>query len=166
MIDRVLADAVLVLHLAFIAFVVLGGFVVLRRPRLAWLHLPAAAWGAATEFLGIICPLTPLENRLRAQGGEAGYGGGFIEHYLTALIYPGWLTREVQSLLGALVIAINVAVYLRLGSGACALRGSKGDAPLYPSVLREKGNVPFRAPARRRRRSPDRRARRARCRAG
>jgi hypothetical protein len=78
-IDRLLADAVLVLHLAFILFVVFGGLVVLRRPRLAWLHLPVVAWGAATEFLGIVCPLTPLENRLRAQGGEAGYGGWFID---------------------------------------------------------------------------------------
>ena len=114
MIDRFLADAVLVLHFGFILFVVFGGFVVLRHPRLAWLHLPAVVWGAATEFLGIICPLTPLENRLRMQGGETGYGGGFIEQYLTALIYPAGLTREAQFLLGALVIAINVAIYLRL----------------------------------------------------
>jgi hypothetical protein len=124
-IDRLLADAVLVLHLAFILFVVFGGLVVLRRPRLAWLHLPVVAWGAATEFLGIICPLTPLENRLRVQGGEAGYGGGFIEQYLTALIYPEGLTRELQFLLGALVIAINVAVYLRLWH-----RRFKGERPL------------------------------------
>ncbi len=113
-IHRVLADAVLLLHLAFIAFVVLGGFLVLRWPRLAWLHVPAVVWGAATEFLGIICPLTPLENRLRALGGEAGYGGGFIEHYVTAWIYPAGLTREVQWLLGITVVVINVAIYLRL----------------------------------------------------
>lgn len=125
MIDRLLADAVLVLHLGFILFVVFGGLVVLRHPRLAWLHLPAVAWGAATEFLGIICPLTPLENRLRVQGGEAGYGGGFVENYLTALIYPAGLTREVQLLLGALVIVINVAVYLKLWQ-----RRFKGDAHL------------------------------------
>jgi hypothetical protein len=111
---RVLADAVLVLHLAFIAFVVLGGLLVLRWPWLAWLHLPAAAWGAWISFSGTICPLTPLENRLRALGGETGYAGGFIEHYLTALIYPVALTRETQFALGALVIAINLAVYLRL----------------------------------------------------
>jgi hypothetical protein len=113
-IHRFLADAVLVLHLAFILFVVLGGLLVLRRPKLAWLHLPAVAWGALIEFAGWICPLTPLENRLRARGGEAGYSGGFIEHYLTALIYPGGLTRNFQLLLGALVIAINVAVYWKL----------------------------------------------------
>ena len=111
---RILADAVLVLHLAFIAFVVLGGLLVVRAPWLAWLHVPAAAWGAGIAFFGAICPLTPLENRLRVLGGESGYGGGFIEHYLTALIYPTGLTRGVQAALGALVVAVNVAVYLRL----------------------------------------------------
>jgi hypothetical protein len=111
---RILADAVLVLHLAFIAFVALGGLLVLRAPWLAWLHVPAALWGAGIAFLGGICPLTPLENRLRVLGGESGYGGGFIEHYLTALIYPTGLTRGIQAALGALVIAVNLAVYLRL----------------------------------------------------
>jgi len=122
---RFLADAVLVLHLAFIVFVVLGGLVVLRRPGLAWGHLPAVVWAAATEFFGIICPLTPFENRMRALGGDAGYGGGFIEQYLTACIYPAGLTREVQFLLGALVLIINVAVYLKL-----VRRERKGDVPL------------------------------------
>jgi hypothetical protein len=111
---RFLADAALVLHLAFIAFVVLGGFLVLRFHALAWIHLPAVAWAAATEFLGIVCPLTPLENRLRALGGDVGYGGGFIEHYLTAWIYPAGLTQEIQWLLGFAVIAINLAFYLKL----------------------------------------------------
>lgn len=114
MIFRFLADAVLVLHLAFIAFVVLGGFLVLRFPALAWIHLPAVVWAAVTEFLQLVCPLTPLENHLRTLGGEAGYGGGFIAHYLTAWIYPAGLTREIQWLLGFAVIAINLAVYLKL----------------------------------------------------
>ena len=114
MIWRVAADAVLVLHFAFIAFALLGGLLVVRWPRLAWLHLPAAAWAAGIAFLGGICPLTPLENRLRSAGGEAGYDGGFIEHYLEALIYPGWLTREIQVALGAIVIAINFFAYARL----------------------------------------------------
>jgi len=113
-IHRLLADAVLVLHLAFILFVVLGGLLVLRAPRLAWLHLPVVAWATLIEFFGWICPLTPLEKRLRELGGEQGYAGGFIEHYLTALIYPAGLTRNLQYLIGALVIAINAAVYLRL----------------------------------------------------
>jgi hypothetical protein len=83
-------------------------------PRLAWLHVPAVAWGALTEFLGLVCPLTPLENWLRRRGGETGYAGDFIEHYVTALIYPDGLTRNVQYLLGAFAIAVNVAVYWRL----------------------------------------------------
>jgi hypothetical protein len=111
---RLLADATLVLHLAFIAFVVLGGLAVLRAPRLAWLHVPAVAWGAITEFLGLVCPLTPLENWLRRRGGETGYAGDFIEHYVTALIYPEGLTRNIQYLLGAFAIAVNVAIYWRL----------------------------------------------------
>ena len=114
MIHRLLADAVLVLHLGFILFVVLGGFLVLRRPRLAWLHVPVFLWGAAIEFGGWICPLTPLEKWLRELGGEGAYSGGFIEHYLTALIYPEGLTRNIQLLIGAGVLAINAAIYLRL----------------------------------------------------
>jgi len=114
MISRLLADAVLVLHLGFILFVVLGGFLVLRRLRLAWLHVPVVLWGAAIEFGGWICPLTPLEQWLREQGGEAAYTGGFIEHYLTSLIYPEGLTRNIQLLIGAGVLAINAAIYLRL----------------------------------------------------
>jgi len=112
---RILADAVLVLHLAFIAFVMLGGLAVLRWPRLAWLHLPAVLWAAEIAFAGGYCPLTPLENRLRVAGGEEGYAGSFIEQYLTALIYPDGLTREVQIVLGCLVIAVNLAVYLWRG---------------------------------------------------
>jgi len=112
---RILADAVLVLHLAFIAFVMLGGLAVLRWPRLAWLHLPAVLWAVGITFAGGYCPLTPLENRLRVAGGGAGYEGSFIEQYLTALIYPDGLTRGVQIVLGCLVVAVNVAVYLRRG---------------------------------------------------
>lgn len=111
---RLLADAVVILHLAFIAFVVLGGLFVLRAPWLAWLHVPAAAWGAIIEFFGLICPLTPLENRLRRAGGEEAYAGDFIEHYVMPLIYPPGLTRNVQYLLGALVLGINVAIYIVL----------------------------------------------------
>lgn len=105
------ADAVLVVHGLFIAWVVAGGLAVLCRAWLAWLHLPAAAWGVWIEWTGGICPLTPLENRLRAAAGEQGYRGGFIEHYLTAAIYPDGLTREVQGWLGAGVIVVNAAVY-------------------------------------------------------
>jgi hypothetical protein len=108
---RLLADAVLILHLGFIAFVVLGGLIVLRWPRIAWLHLPAVAWGAWIEFTGSICPLTPLEIGLRERGGDATYSSGFIEHYVTALIYPEGLNRSQQVALGAFVLALNAAVY-------------------------------------------------------
>jgi hypothetical protein len=111
---RTLADLVLVVHLAFVLFVVLGGALVLRWPKLAWVHLPAAGWGALIEFAGWICPLTPLEQRLRVLAGQAGYEGGFIEHYVTAWLYPAGLTRTVQLALGAAVIAVNLAVYARL----------------------------------------------------
>lgn len=111
---RVLADAVLLLHGFFVLFVVLGGFLVLRWPRLAWLHMPAALWGAAIEFGGWICPLTPLEVALRRRGGEAGFGGGFIEHYVTAALYPDGLTRAVQVGLGVAVLLVNGWVYWRV----------------------------------------------------
>lgn len=117
MVYLALADAVLVLHLAFILFVVLGGLLVLWRRWLLWLHLPAVAWGILIEFTGWICPLTPLENWLRRLGGGRGYSGGFIDHYLGSLIYPEGLTRELQWLLGAFVIAVNAAVYLRVWRG-------------------------------------------------
>jgi len=108
---RLLADAVLVTHAAFVAFVMLGGLLAWRRPRLAWAHLPVVAWGAWIELTGGICPLTPLENRLRLMAGEQGYPGGFIEHYLLALLYPDGLTRNVQLALGLLVLTVNVAIY-------------------------------------------------------
>lgn len=106
-----LADLVVILHLAFVAFVIVGGFLVLRWRRLAWAHVPAAVWGALIEFQGWVCPLTPLENDLRQRAGEATYGGGFVETYLLPILYPGALTRTVQMILGTLVIAINVVAY-------------------------------------------------------
>ena len=108
---RALADGVLVVHLAFVLFVALGGFLVLRWPRIAWLHVPAALWGVYIEFTGRICPLTPLENSLRVRGGEAGYSGGFIDHYITALIYPDGLTRTTQIAIGSGVLIMNVVLY-------------------------------------------------------
>ncbi|QEY61652.1 DUF2784 domain-containing protein [Metapseudomonas lalkuanensis] len=108
---RIAADAVLLLHLAFILFVVLGGVLVLKWPRLALLHLPAVAWGATVELLHLICPLTPLENHLRRVAGEEGYSGGFVEHYLGPLIYPAGLTPGIQLWLGALVLLINLVPY-------------------------------------------------------
>lgn len=112
MLYRILADGVLVLHLAFIIFVVLGGLLVLRWPRLAWVHLPTAAYGVLIEFVGWVCPLTPLENRLRELGGQSGYTGGFVEHYLLPIIYPSRLTYGMQVALGVAVLAINALIYL------------------------------------------------------
>lgn len=109
-----LADAVLVAHFGFVLFVVLGGLLVLRWGRLAWLHVPAAIWGAAIEFAGWICPLTPLENDLRARAGETGYGGDFIARYLLPVVYPDGLTRRGQMLLGLAAVLINLAVYSRV----------------------------------------------------
>ncbi len=111
MLARWLADLIVVVHLAFILFVMLGGLAVLRWPRLAWAHVPAVLWGVWIEFSGGICPLTPLENHFRVLAGEAGYDGGFVEHYLIPLIYPHDLTRGTQFVLGAIVIAVNLAVY-------------------------------------------------------
>ncbi|KAA8702540.1 DUF2784 domain-containing protein [Pseudomonas cannabina] len=108
---RVAADAVVVFHLVFILFVLFGGLLVLRKPGLVLLHIPAIAWGTAVEFLHLYCPLTPLENALRSQAGEQGYDGGFVEHYLIPLIYPAGLTPDIQLWLGAVVVVINVAVY-------------------------------------------------------
>ena len=114
MAHAVAADAVLVLHALFVLFVVAGGVLVRRWPRLAWLHLAAVAWAVWVSAAGRICPLTPLENALRRAAGQAGYGNGFIEHYLLALLYPGGLTREMQIGLGAFVVVLNLAVYATL----------------------------------------------------
>lgn len=110
---RLLADAVLVLHGLFIVFVLIGAIGVARWPRLAWVHLAAVAWAVYVAAAGRICPLTPIENALRRSAGEAGYSGGFIEHYLLAVIYPDGLTRGVQIGLGVFVLALNVALYAR-----------------------------------------------------
>src|SRR5262245_21084583 len=108
MLYSLLANAVLIVHGCFIVFVTLAGLAVLRWPRLAWLHLPAVAWAVFVEFSGRICPLTPLENEFRMRGGEAGYTGGFIDHYLTSWIYPEGLTRNAQFVIGTLFLALNV----------------------------------------------------------
>ena len=114
-----LADAVVLLHFGFLLFVVFGGLLVLRWRRIAWLHLPAAAWGAFIELYQHTCPLTPLENWLRARAGLSTYGGGFIDHYILPLIYPPGLTPGLQAVLGAALVAGYVLVY------ALALRRSR-----------------------------------------
>ena len=106
-----LADLVMLLHFGFIIFAVLGALLVARWPRLVWLHLPTAFWAMWIEFYGAVCPLTPLENRLRSMGGEAGYGESFIEHYIGAVIYPGEITTTVKIMLGLGVLIINLGLY-------------------------------------------------------
>jgi hypothetical protein len=106
-----LADLVVALHLAFVLFTVLGGLLALRWRWIPYLHLPAVAWGGFVEVTGRICPLTPLENSLRAASGDAVYQGDFIAHYLVPIVYPPSLTPEIQLALGALLVAVNVAIY-------------------------------------------------------
>ena len=106
-----LADLILCMHAGFVFFVIFGGLLVLRWRWIAWLHLPAAMWGAVVEFSGWVCPLTPLENWLRQQAGETGYRSDFVAYYLLPVLYPDDLTRDVQLMLGTAVLAINISVY-------------------------------------------------------
>jgi Protein of Unknown function (DUF2784) len=117
-----LADLLLLAHGAFVLFVIAGGLLVLRWPRVAWAHLPAALWGAGIEFTGRICPLTPIENAWRQAAGEAAYRGGFIEHYVTAALYPAGLTRTTQLVLGVIVVAVNGGAYWTLWRRRPSLR--------------------------------------------
>ena len=108
---RLLADLVVLVHFAFVVFVIFGGFLAARRRRVMPFHLAAAVWAALIEFLGWICPLTPLENHLRAKSGSGGYPSDFVAHYILPILYPEGLTRETQIALGMAVIAINLGIY-------------------------------------------------------
>ena len=116
--ERFAADTLVVLHTAFIVFVVFGGLLALRWRWIALFHLPAAAWGVLIEVMGWICPLTPWEVELRIAAGQAGYDGGFIEHYLVPVIYPAGLTRGLQLTFGIIVLAINLVIYVIFASRA------------------------------------------------
>jgi len=122
MLERIAADAVLLLHFAFVLFVVFGAALLLRWPKLAWVHLPAVIWAALVELNGWICPLTPLEVELRRASGQAGYAGDFLEHYIVTLLYPDGLTRAMQLGFGIAVVAINVAFYSIVARRAIARR--------------------------------------------
>jgi hypothetical protein len=108
---NLLADGVVLIHLAFVLFAVLGALLIIRWRKVLWLHLPAAVWAAWIEFSGKICPLTPLENWLRMQGGGSGYAGDFVGHYLLPILYPSGLTPKVQFILGGVVIGVNLIIY-------------------------------------------------------
>jgi hypothetical protein len=130
MLWRFLADLIVTFHVGFVLFVVLGGLLALRWPRVVWVHLPAALWGAGIEFVHGICPLTPLENHLRRLGGESGYAGGFVEHYLHPILYPAGLTQDSQLVLGVFVVVLNAVVYMilwrRFRRSAAATRATRG----------------------------------------
>jgi len=106
-----LTALVVLIHFGFVLFVVFGGFAVIKWRWLVWVHIPVVAWGALIEFTGWICPLTPLENWLRVRAGKDAYEVGFIDHYIFPLLYPDGLTRQLQYILGALAILINIIVY-------------------------------------------------------
>ncbi|BBO76657.1 hypothetical protein DSCW_40740 [Desulfosarcina widdelii] len=114
MIAILAANFVVLVHLAFILFVVLGGFLALRWRKIALVHLPCVLWGVMIEWVGWLCPLTPLEYRLRRLAGEAGYSGGFVDHYIMPLVYPAGLTRNMQIGLGVFVLGMNLLVYGRV----------------------------------------------------
>lgn len=111
---HVAADIVLLLHVSFVLFVIGGGLLVVKWRGMIWLHLPAVAWGAWVEFAGWLCPLTPLENHWRSLAGESAADADFIGRYLPSLLYPATLTRELQVLLGMVVVVVNLALYWRV----------------------------------------------------
>ena len=111
MLHAAIANLLVIVHFLFVLFVILGGFLLFRWPRIAFVHLPAAAWGVMIELNHWICPLTPLEQSMRRAAGEEGYTGGFIDHYIIPLIYPEGLTPEIQWVLGAVVLLVNAAIY-------------------------------------------------------
>ena len=106
-----LADLVVLLHVLFVLFVLFGGLLAAKWPRVLWIHGPALAWGCLVEFSGWMCPLTPLENWLRMQGGVSGYHGDFLSHWLLPLLYPAFLTDRIQIILGTLVLTLNGTIY-------------------------------------------------------
>lgn len=122
---RLAADGVLLLHLAFILFAVFGGALAARWRWMPLVHLPTAAWALFVELTGRLCPLTALENNLRIRAGESGYTESFIEHYLLGVIYPNGLTRELQFVLAAIVLVVNIAFYARVASLAARMKRRK-----------------------------------------
>jgi hypothetical protein len=139
---RLAADLLVLVHLAFVVFVVAGGFLAIRRPRIAWLHVPAALWGAWAELTATICPLTPLENALRRRAGQAGYEGGFVEHYLIPLLYPDGLSAAHQRWIGVLVVAVNLVAYAIAIRRARSRRGAAARTGVASAVSDPRGSAP------------------------
>jgi len=111
MIYRILADIVVIFHLSFVIFSVIGGVLALKWRKIIWIHIPVVIWAVVIEFAGFICPLTPLENNLRFRGGESGYESDFIEHYIFPVLYPEGLTHTMQVIIGIFVLTVNIVVY-------------------------------------------------------
>jgi hypothetical protein len=132
MLWSLLADALVVVHFGFTTFVIFGGFLAWRWRRVAFLHLPALAWGCWVEISSAICPLTPLENHLRHLGGEAGYSGGFLAHYLSAILYPPALSAHLQWVLAALLVMINAIAYAPLVKELLQRHSGRGRPGRFP----------------------------------
>ena len=113
LLSRIAAEGIVVVHLIFILFVILGGLALFKWPWMIWVHVPAAVWGGLVELVGAPCPLTPLENHLRQAGNADAYSGGFIDHYIMPIVYPPGLTRQTQVVLGVLILAVNFAIYFK-----------------------------------------------------
>ncbi len=113
LLSRIAAEGIVVVHLIFILFVILGGLALFKWPWMIWVHVPAAVWGGLVELVGAPCPLTPLENHLRQSGNAEAYSGGFIDHYIMPIVYPPGLTRQTQVVLGVLILAVNFAIYFK-----------------------------------------------------
>ena len=125
MVYSILSQLIVLLHFAFILFVIFGAFLVLRWHKIAWIHIPFALWGMGVEYFNIICPLTPWENHFRQLAGSTVYESGFIEHYIIPLMYPEVLSRNLQFILGSIVLIINGLIY---GIVICrALKKQKAD---------------------------------------
>jgi hypothetical protein len=114
MVFKLAANALALIHFAFILFVILGGLLLLKWPKVVWLHIPAAVWGVLIEFAGWYCPLTSMENAMLRRAGESGYSDGFVAHYIFRLIYPAGLTRGLEIAIGVFVLVVNVSVYVRV----------------------------------------------------
>ncbi len=131
---RFLADALVVFHLSFVGFVIFGGLLVVRWPRMAFAHLPAAAWGVFIEWSGLICPLTYLENNWRRLGHVESYQGGFIDHYIMPVLYPDGLTRNIQFILGGGILVLNITLYVITVRRLRRIRGDSRGFAIGPQI--------------------------------